>query len=194
MTDIWNSIELKLKEIAPDILNNLNAGAETAAIENFETLIHSKLPESFKFFYKVHNGQKSESAGLIECEELLSLERIEDEWKVWKGLLDEQNFEDDNGLYTSEPDPGIKNDWWNPLWIPITYDVCGNHYCIDLDPADEGHYGQIIRMWHDDPQRSLEAKSFTEWINKYKDRLLNGELVYSEEYFGIIDKNEIDPA
>ena len=88
------------------------------------------------------------------------------------------------------PDKGIKNDWWNDSWIPITYDGSGNHYCLDLDPTEEGIYGQIIRMWHDDAERTLVANSFKEWIVDYKDKLVSGQMVYSEDYFGIIDKDE----
>jgi len=188
MKEIWKSIELKLLEIAPDILGNLNDGATDHEVGVLEKLITVKLPADFIEFYKTHNGQKTGSAGLIECEELLSIERIIDEWKVWKDLLDNKDFEDN----TSTPDKGIKNDWWNALWIPITYDGSGNHYCLDLDPTDQGSYGQIIRMWHDDPERSLEAASFKEWITAYKDKLIGGQLVYSEDYFGIIDKAEVD--
>ena len=191
MTEIWKSIELKLKEIAPDILGNLNNGVTDIEVENLEKLINAKLPVDFIEFYKTHNGQTNGSAGLIECEELLSFERIEDEWKVWKDLLDSKTFEDNNGPYTSTPDNGIKSDWWNALWIPITHDGSGNHYCLDLDPTNEGKYGQVIRMWHDDAERSLTASSFIQWIIIYKDKLVDGQLLYSEDYFGIIDKDDI---
>ena len=127
-----------------------------------------------------------------KCEELLSFERIADEWKVWKDLLDSKDFEDKNGPFSSTPDSGIKKDWWNALWIPFTYDGSGNHYCLDLDPSNEGTYGQIIRMWHDDPQRNLVANSFSVWMTDYKNKLVSGQLVYSEDYFGIIDKEEVN--
>ncbi len=192
MTEIWTTIELKLTEIAPEILNNLNDGVTDEEVKNLESLLNAKLPIDFIAFYKIHNGQETESAGLIECEELLSFDRIIDEWKVWKDLLDSKDFEDDNGPYTSTPENGIKNNWWNALWIPITYDGSGNHYCLDLDPEKGGNYGQIIRMWHDDPARSLEALSFKEWITYYKDKLVDGKLVYSEDYFGIINKEDLD--
>jgi len=192
MTEIWKSIEIKLKEIAPDILDNLNDGITDAEVADLEKLINAKMPIDFIKFYKIHNGQKTESAGLIECEELLSFDRIKEEWKVWKDLLDTKDFADNNGSYTSTPENGIKNDWWNALWIPITSDGSGNHYCLDLDPTEEGNTGQIIRMWHDDAERNLVANSFKEWMVDYKDKLVSGQLVYSEDYFGIIDKEEVE--
>ena len=192
MTEIWKTIELKLTEIAPEILKSLNDGVTNEEVENLENIINAKLPIDFISFYKIHNGQETESAGLIECEELLSFDRILDEWKVWKDLLDSKDFEDNNGPYISTPENGIKNNWWNPLWIPITHDGSGNYYCLDLDPEKDGNYGQIIRMWHDDPQRSLEAISFKEWVTNYKNKLVDGQLVYSDDYFGIINKEDLD--
>src|SRR6186713_1402197 len=109
MKEIWESIELKLKEIAPGILDNLNDGVTNGEVEDLEKLINAKLPMDFIEFYKIHNGQTTGSAGLIECEELLSFERIKDEWNVWNDLLESKEFEDN----TSTPDKGIKNDWWN---------------------------------------------------------------------------------
>ena len=72
MTETWKLIESKLQEIAPDILDNLNDGVTDNEVDVLEKQINSKLPTDFIEFYKVHNGQKYGSAGLIECEELLS--------------------------------------------------------------------------------------------------------------------------
>lgn len=188
MQATWNAITSKLTEIAPQIIKELNPGITDVQLENLERKIGKKLPESFIAFYRVHNGQHPDSAGLIDGEELLSFERILKEWGIWKELLDGKTFEDDCGPYTSEPDEEIKEDWWNASWIPITYDGCGNHYCLDLDPSEGGNYGQIIRMWHDGPERTLEAESFETWIKNYAKRLVNDELIYSEDYFGIVEK------
>jgi len=192
MKEIWKQIKAKLNEIAPQFLEDLGKGVEDTEVATLEKLIGAKLPSDFVEFYKVHNGQKEAEYDLVYCEELLSFERMQKEWSVWKGLLDKKEFEEEEGTpFSSEADTGIKNDWWNPKWIPITYDGSGNHYCLDLDPAKEGNYGQIIRMWHDAAERTLEADSFKEWITAYKDALESGQLVYSEDYGGIIDKDEI---
>ncbi|WP_026999501.1 SMI1/KNR4 family protein [Eisenibacter elegans] len=191
MKSIWESIKSNLAKIAPELLKALHQGVTDTEVASLQALIKAELPRDFIDFYKIHNGQSDEAAGLIDCEELLSFERIADEWLVWKSLLDSKTFEDSQGPHISNPDRGIKNDWWNPLWIPITYDGSGNHYCLDLDPTEEGVYGQIIRMWHDDTERSLIAYSFKEWVTAYSQKLSSGELVYSEDYFGIISRDEL---
>jgi cell wall assembly regulator SMI1 len=145
-----------------------------------------KLPEDFRDFYKVHNGQEADVDGLIDAEEILSIDRIKEQWGIWKELYD-------NGTFTgkhSDPDDGIKDDWWNPRWIPFTFDGAGNHYCLDLDPDEDGEAGQVIRMWHDDAERIHLAYSFGEFIEGYVEDMEAGELHYSEEYGGIFYTDE----
>lgn len=191
MEQLWERIKAVLQKIAPELLGQLNPGITEKEIKALEASIGTTLPGEVIAFYKVHNGQSGESAGLINGEELLSLERIYDEWFVWKDLLDGRTFEDERGPYTSNPQSGIKNDWWNPMWIPLTYNGSGDHICIDLDPAEGGNQGQMIRMWHDDPERSLEAGSFKAWIENYVTLLESGQMVYDEDYFGIYNKEDL---
>ncbi len=185
MEATWTKIKNKLAEIAPEINEKLNPGVTDEEVNLLESTIGKKLPEAFVSFYKIHNGQESNAPGLIYAEELLSFKRIISEWTIWKQLLDDKVFEDENGPYDSEADIEIKPDWWNPAWIPITYDGSGNHYCLDLDPTEEGNYGQIIRMWHDDSERPLESDSFEEWIKDYAQQMEEGNLTFSEDYYGI---------
>ncbi|WP_369123625.1 SMI1/KNR4 family protein [Clostridioides difficile] len=41
--------------------------------------------------------------------------------------------------------------------------------CIDLDPAEDGSSGQVIRVWHDDARRERIAGSFSEWLARVAD-------------------------
>jgi cell wall assembly regulator SMI1 len=184
----WTKIEKWLKPNAPGVYKSLNIGASIEDFEELEELINKKLPESFKAFYKVHNGQSPMSEGLIDGEELLCINRIMEEWEVWKELDDKGVFDDS----VSDSDKGIREEWWNPLWIPITYDGSGNHFCLDLNPDEGGKKGQIIRIWHDLAERELISNSFEEWMNDYADDLEAGYFVYSEEWGGIIDKEDIE--
>lgn len=181
MEEVWQRIDLWLQANTPQIFETLQSGASDAGIAEFETILSIKLPEDVKASYRIHNGQFAYSLdekGLIEGREFLSLERIRDEWEVWKELLDSEQFEG----CESEPDLGIRNDWWNDKWIPITYDGAGNHDCLDLDPADDGTVGQIITMWHDSSDREMVASSLRQWLQKYADGLESGQFVLQENY------------
>ncbi|MDF1549831.1 MAG: SMI1/KNR4 family protein [Bacteroidales bacterium] len=188
MKETWTKIEDWLQENASQIYDSLNEGASDEDFEDLEDLISKRLPDEFKAFYRIHNGQDASSEGLIDTEELLSTERIMDEWQVWKDLYDRGVFDES----VSEADDGVKENWWHPLWIPITYDGSGNHYCLDLSPDEGGKKGQIIRIWHDSPERELIADSFTEWINDFAEDLIDGEYFYSEEWGGVISKADVE--
>jgi cell wall assembly regulator SMI1 len=184
---IWNRFENWLTKNAPHLPAELNASASEDAISKLEKKISGTLPKEYIEFLKIHNGQNRESEGLIDTEEILSTKRVIEEWSVWKELLDKGDFKDSQ----SQADKGIKPDWWNSKWIPITYDGSGNHYCIDLDPDKGGTSGQIIRMWHDSAERELIANSFKEWISNYVNDLEKGKYVYSEDWGGIINKDDL---
>jgi cell wall assembly regulator SMI1 len=61
----------------------------------------------------------------------------------------------------------VRDDWWNPRWIPFTHDGGGNHLCLDLDPAEGGAVGQVISMWHDSGERAVQGHSFGEWFGRW---------------------------
>ena len=184
---IWIRFENWLTKNASHLISELNTNASEDDITKLEKTIGEKLPKDYIEFMKIHNGQERDSEGLIDTEEFLSTDRVIEEWSVWKDLLDKGDFKDSE----SEPEEGIKADWWNSKWIPITYDGSGNHYCIDIDPATGGTNGQIIRMWHDSAERELVANSFKEWISNYVNDLEKGKYVYSKDWGGIIHKEEL---
>lgn len=188
MRQRWKRIKAWLQVNAPQLLEHLNPGATKADFIAVETAIGKRLPLAFKNFYKIHNGQSEGSDGLIDTDELLSTTRMVQEWTTWKELLDEGTFKD----FEAQPDPGIKNTWFNQYWLPITYDGAGNHYCMDLDPAEGGKVSQIITMDHEDGRRKLLAPTFKAFIKEYVMKLESGEYVYSANYGGIIDKKKLE--
>lgn len=156
---LWDRMENWLREHAPDVLTDLNPGAAETEISDLEEAIGFKLPSDLKESLHIHNGQSGDAQWLIAGWELLSTQRILEEWQVWKGLYDTKSFED----WEIEDQKGAKV-WWQPAWLPLTYDGSGNHHCIDLSPANGGNHGQMITMWHDSGERVILAESFTQWF------------------------------
>lgn len=196
MDHAWNKLIKCLDQITDNFKEfnyDLNPGVTEKKILSLENIIKKQFPEDFKAFYKLHNGENAHGYGILKGEEFLSMERILEEWNVWQELIDSKALlNDEEGEYISEADLGVKNVWWNPNWIPFSYDGNGNHYCIDLDPSAEGTYGQIIRVWHDEPVRELLNSSFTEWINEYISQLENNEFTYSEDYGVLIHESDLE--
>ena len=188
MEKIWARLENWLAINTPNDINFINPGAKLTRIEKTEKFLGITFPEDVRQSYSIHNGQPEDAPGLIDGMEFLSVESIKQEWTVWKELLDDNHFA---GI-SSKPCAEIKNDWWNPRWIPLTYDGAGNHICLDLDPTEKGKIGQIITMWHDSPERELVADDFGSWLESYVDQLEKGIYVFDqEEYYAIVDKNDL---
>jgi len=177
MKDSWTRIKNWLAKNHPVVIATLNAGALPEDIQKLQSVIGTAMPADFKEFYSIHDGQSFTHLKLFDGDILLSISDIILEWTQWKDVIPSIN-EDCIKQYgspaESTPDPGIKKDWWNSLWIPITANGSGDNFCIDLDPAIQGQKGQIIRMCHDDARRDLISPSFKQWINEYISDLENG--------------------
>ena len=96
----------KIAGKAKDAGVTLSAGASERVIQEAEDTFGFSLPGEVKAFYRKYNGSEDEPA--VEGRELLSIERMVSEWKIWKGLLDKGDFGDnDHG----EPGQGVQKKW-----------------------------------------------------------------------------------
>ena len=180
----WTRIENWLADNAPEILENLNPGATEEEIKRTEEFLGVSFPEDFKDSYLIHNGQKPyvdtpdgqqwKDYCLMDMWQLLSLDRIKHEWSIWKELLDTGGLGDNYMTL----DNGEVCEWWNPRWIPLTSNFCGDHHCLDLSGSLRGSEGQIIQMWHDIDIREIDAPSFKAWLGTFADDLEAGHYVY----------------
>lgn len=165
MKHIWQAMEIFLAS-HPHI--SLRSPANHQDIQLLEKNLGYSLPADFKEYLKIHNGENSQSA-LFTDFRLLGCEEILKQWRIWKELLAFGDFDEN----ITQSDEGIKNDWWNNAWIPITCDEEGNHVCIDLSPSTTGTLGQIIQVWHDSPKRELLAENFTSWLSQEIKKLIS---------------------
>jgi cell wall assembly regulator SMI1 len=187
MKEIWNRIENWLRDNAPEILADLEPGASDTEIKEAEEYLKVSFPEHMKASLKIHNGQKGESSFLIDGWQLLPLEKIMEEWDAWADLIEMGDFEGIRSYSKGQ----IKNDWWNPKWIPLTFSGEGDHYCLDLDPDQGGKAGQIIITWHDMPNRDLVADSYKEWLEQFAADLEADKYIIAPEYDGLVLKDNI---
>ena len=188
MQELWAQFEGWLQEHWPEGLADLNPPATDAEIQALEGGLGVALPADFVACLQLHNGQANGVGGLFNGTDFLSSHAVLGEWKIWKELLDGGHFAD----IKSEPPAGVRDDWWNPRWIPFTYNGCGDHDCIDLDPAAGGQSGQVISMWHDMAERDIQAPSFQAWFADYVQAVLAGEYVYSADYGGLVRAEDLD--
>jgi cell wall assembly regulator SMI1 len=185
MKDVWQRIENWLEMNAPEVREGLNPPATPAQIAEAERALGVSFPPDLVEIFLIHDGQNRDTPGLLEGWEFLSLERIVDEWKVWKDLLDGGDFQGSQ----SKSEGHTVTDWWSPRWIPITYSGSGDHHSVDLNPGPLGQSGQIITMWHDDPFRPVLAPSFRAWLTKLVEDFEAGYYELNDKYGGIVECN-----
>jgi cell wall assembly regulator SMI1 len=183
---LWTTYESWLSVQWPEGLARLQAPATDDHIARLEAVLQAKLPDDLIACLKIHNGQ-SGFGPLLGGWDFLSVEEIQEQWQVWAELVDAGDFDG----YASEPEAGIRDDWYNRKWVPFTHDGAGNHLCVDLDPASSGQYGQVITMWHDGAERELKAPSFLAFLSAYVEGVLAGEYVCAEDYGGIVEARDL---
>ncbi|WP_176050999.1 SMI1/KNR4 family protein [Burkholderia sp. BCC1644] len=158
--DAWKRIGHAIAAHPASLPGGLNGPADEHALAELHVALGSTLPDDVIDSLRLHDGQADPDAVFTESDALLSAQEIVAQWSIWQKLVSGGDFD---GM-TSEPDAGIRDDWYNLKWIPFTHDGSGNHLCIDLDPAEGGVIGQVIRVWHDDELRERVASSYAEWL------------------------------
>lgn len=171
---LWKRIERALKAHR-SATKSLNKRATEEQIAACEAALGVTFPPDLRASYLIHNGQKTNADGVfpegfadLDSDfALLSLEEIANEWKTWKQLADTGEFKKQK----SQPDAGIRPDWWNPKWVPIACDGGGDSLCVDLDPAKGGTAGQVISHHHADEARSKKATSIRALLHALSEHL-----------------------
>lgn len=129
------------------------------------------LPADAESFYRIHNGQQLDVAGILFGIELLSIQRIIENWRNWEAVASDDLNEDLAGSMSSNPPGYIRPLYVNLRWLPLTHDQCGNHIGMDFDPGPKGAQGQVIAFGRDEDQKKLMASSFADFIDMYIEEL-----------------------
>ena len=183
----WVRIENWLAAHAPIVLDSLNPPAPWEEIAATEKLIGRELPDDVVRSYQRHNGQQGEG-GLFGGELWHDMAGVRNEWSVWQGLIDGNEFE---GTSSECDGDRISQDWWNPGWVPFTADGGGNSHCVDLSPGPTGVAGQVIEMIHDDGFRPWHAANFGQWLQAFADDLEAGKYTTHKDYCGLVLRSDL---
>lgn len=163
----WATLEDALRRSNRNLLDGLNPPASIQQIRQLEQLLGVSLPKDFVACLRIHNGQLPDAPWIFDGWEYLSTSSIAACWSLWQRLANEGVFR----RHQARAEVGVRDVWWSPRWVPITFNGSGDHDCLDLDPAPGGKPGQIIRIWHDDEKRQIIADSFAAWLSAFHTRL-----------------------
>ncbi len=196
VNDSWTRIEAWLAAHARMIRKSLRPPARAGALDKLQAGLGLTLPADFADSVGRHDGQKEDAEhGLLPAPEdelgpspsfrLLSLAEIAREWAMMKGLQEGGEF----AGQTPEPARGVRDDWWNPAWVPIADNGGGDYVCLDLAPAKGGSAGQVIVFFHDMDERPKLARSYAAWLEKLAKGFESGRYVLDEDE-GIVEAQD----
>ena len=79
----------------------------------------------------------------------------------------------------------IEKTYWQPQWIGVARDGCGNEYCVDLAPGPGGEIGQILAMEFQDGQGPYLGQwpNLEGMLQAHIARLEGGDFTLDEEGF-----------
>lgn len=165
-------VEQLLKDMAPQLASSLAKPASLKEIEELERMVKQKFPDDFKALYLWHNGFcNDENLNLFYGFSFESLE----------GIL-KQTFTPEADCPLRFADDGIdKSCLWNSNWVLFAHDWGGNRLCLDLSPADNGHFGQIIFIDEDNAIGILVAESTEKLVADFINDMENGLYFLNED-------------
>ena len=179
----FNNLFTKIGKRMKNYKQFLNPPATEAEIASLEEKIKRPLPESFREFYKLHNG---EELLMFLGLRAMTLERIDYEMSFWRGHA---NVCDTNYL-AHEPDM-IQEVVYHPAWVSFADDDGGNFLAIDFAPGPKGTVGQIINFGTDDWTMYVLAESFDHLL-EIIEREIDADLLVPEELYAE-DEGEYEP-
>jgi cell wall assembly regulator SMI1 len=169
---LWKQLRKTLARKAPDVRKSLRRGATEEHIAALQSDLNAQLPAEFVEALQMHNGQTPGAPCLIPSEftsheyELLAVDDILRERKVWAELLRAGEFRGQNAL----GDTGVRSKWYSTDWIPFASSGAGDFLCVDTNPTKKGTVGQIVSLDHESATRRLIAPStsvFLARLNEY---------------------------
>ena len=189
MEQVWREILKQIKLASENIYASVNPPADALEIQRLEKAVGVELPQDFRDYLSVLNGQKNTEEQtrdrntelpLLGFNPFLSITGILESWSMM------------NELFAKETEPlewvtedKIKPYIWRKHWIPFT-EYEGSWYLIlDCDPGKNGTYGQVFCWCSGMDYSGVTANSFTEFSKEVLARLTGKRYELTE--FGTIE-------
>ena len=162
---LWQKIQQSLLAIAPSIGRSFQKPAQEAQIKALEDTIAQPLPESFKEYLRIFNGQEQSDSPhyFMGYNLLLPIDEIIETYQMQVEDFEGESIADD--INSNKIQPVL----WDKGWVPFTDFEATTRICIDLNPATNGVKGQVIMLYPGIDYQSDEvvlANSFEEFTQK----------------------------
>lgn len=177
----WKSLEQWQAKNSTSI-SSLRPGASSTALQELEDTIELKLPEDLVQSLSIHDGDTTnedawkrrqeiqagkepvtlDREGIVCGLQLLSVREILEQWTAWRSV--EQDWDDTDDEYESEPAESISAKYCCKGHIPLVHDFGGNHIGVDLMPGPKGKRGQVITFGRDEDLRFVVADNWAQFL------------------------------
>jgi cell wall assembly regulator SMI1 len=188
VSESWNRIATWASANLPPNVFRLSPGATEQEIADLEALVGSPLPEDVRESYRIHNGTDETvfpcywSDGELlpqEYGELVTLKVMGEMFELHRKI--EHNNEKAEILT-----PEIKPVQWSSRRLVLTNDASDSGLRVDLDPAEAGTIGQIIRHDRSFGPVKVVAPSWEALLQRIADDADAGLFAYSEDLLGVV--------
>ena len=177
---MWTEIVSQIAALSPSVLASVNPPADPGVIDTLERRIGAPLPDGFKQYLAVMDGQNDlgRDHPLIGYNRFLSVARIIE-------TMDMQRFcfgDEDRVDWITENK--IQPVMWDSHWVPFSDFEGSPRLILDLHPGRNGAYGQV---WQDWPGRDREndgtvmALTFAEFSTELLRRLTTRSVVVNDD-------------
>lgn len=176
---------------APETLKNLNPPATDASIAAVEQVVGLSLPDAYKQFLRIHDGEREElnalfgdSNKLLSCDEIITQYQLDQHIgnMLYDPSMETVDFWQDrtrNQIMFIKG--GVKPLRLHPKWIPLTVMNGDVFRYLDYDPAPSGVMGQVIEVDPEGCSWQVLANSFEELLSQYALALTNGLYTVDQE-------------
>lgn len=158
-----------------------NPGASPEAIDALEREIGSPLPGDFRESLLVHDG--GFDLWLLPTHgELWPVPDILSNWtRYLEGQRTGGYADPRGGGWAASAIRGpIKPYFWSPKRLYVT-DNSADHVTLDLDPPEDGRYGQVLYHRHEVGPEQVLAPSWSAYLELVAGELESGKYCYAEE-------------
>jgi cell wall assembly regulator SMI1 len=173
VSDAWSRLKIWASEHLPRFNEDLNPPATDKQIRDLEKVIGAKIPPDLHESLRIHNGQ-GYGQGIVFGLQLLSIKSILNDLKNWNKYVAKGGNPSFDASCTCFPPNAVRQSYYAPGWIPLTYDGGGNFIAVDLAPGPKGRQGQIIIFGRDDEFHPVLAWSWAQFLTDLADELEAG--------------------
>ncbi|WP_405795272.1 SMI1/KNR4 family protein [Streptomyces sp. NBC_01506] len=147
------------------------------------------LPADLRALYDVSDGE-GDLGGLLDDYEWLTADELDVDATEREWTVDvHENTWLDGAVSDSGPPGAVRRSHDRPGWIPFAYGGGLDYLAVDMDPAENGRPGQVIRIGMRRPRPEYVADSVTALLRRHVDALRQGR--YFEDGYLEIDLGDM---